>query len=478
MPLVDEITGLEDLVSAPAGDVESFSDGAASPTTAPPPSPAKLGPYTGPPKTLVAPAMDTDKDPSAEAATPQPQAGYRIGGNVIAGKDADAASAPLRVPRDPNKAAWGWHHVVAFGLLAWGIPFAVSWWLDIDRSIEALLNRSLAVQIVGYLLSALALGWFVSTRQNGDWSTVGLGDDARQGRRDLLRGVGFGLALFLGYLPVGLFTNGRTSLDPMVALFLGNANGTGLVLTCLVVVVGAPLVEEMFFRGVLYEKIARRFPEIAIVVTSVLFMAIHRAIVLQIFLLGLVFAIRRSKGETVWFTTGAHAAWNASVIVVGVVVLTGSAVHFTSTSGSYELRYEKGWERQEEMEVALPMGRIDLALSSANGSAIAAIDIPNVPSLGRAGSARLLKQLPTSAPGASGMVTNIKVEPASLTGASETYDIRATIPIGGVDLNYRMMTARPNGSSSMIVFMVACPAMSCDKAFGDFEDLLATIAFL
>ena len=99
----------------------------------------------------------------------------------------------------------------------------------------------------------------------------------------------------------------------------------------------------------------------------------------------------------------------------------------------------------------------------------------NVPSLGRAGSARLLKQMPTTAQSAAGTVTNIDVKPTSFTGASEAYDIRATIPVQGVSLDYRMMAVRPNGSSSVIVFLLACPQVSCEKAAVGFDEMLESV---
>jgi membrane protease YdiL (CAAX protease family) len=477
MPLIDEMIAPDGMF--PAGEAGSEAQAPAAPP--PPPAPSKsFGPYTGPPKEQTTTSATTTE--TAEAPDPAtarlPLPGYRIGGNVIAGRDEMEAMAPLRASRDPNRIVWRWFHVLIFGVLAWAVPFAVDWWLGIDRSIEALLNRSLAVQIVGYLLAALSVAAFVWTRQDGDWSTLGLGEDAHKGRLDALRGVGFGLAIFLGYLPVGLFTNGRTSLDPMVSLLLGSSNGMGLVLTGAVVVIGAPVVEEIFFRGVLYEKLARRSTQVAIVVTGILFMLVHGAIVLQILVLGLVFALKRSKGESVWYTIGAHSAWNASVLVVGVLVLTGSAVEFTPSSNLYELRYERDWERQEELEMSVVTGTIDLALLSANGSMMSVIEFPDTPALRRIGSSQFIEQMPTNMTGATGAATNVSLEPVSFPGASQAYEITATIPIMGVTLDYEMVALQPDGSDSLLVFMLACPDVSCDAASGDFDAMMETVEFL
>jgi membrane protease YdiL (CAAX protease family) len=386
--------------------------------------------------------------------------------------------APLRAPRDPNRIVWRWHHVIALALLAWGLPVAALWWLDIDRSIVGLLNRALAIQIVAYLVAGFALALLVWKRQHGDWSTLGLGDDVRRGRMDVLRGAAFGLAVFLGYLPVGLFAKGRASLDPMISLLLGNSNGAGLVLTCAVVVIGAPVVEEIFFRGVLYEKIARRWPQIAILVTSVLFMLVHGAIILQILVLGLLFGIKRSKGESTWYTIGAHAAWNASVVVIGIIFLTSSAVAFTSSAGLYELRYEREWQREESFEASMPTGHIELALLSANGSMISVVEFTDVATLDRLGTSRVVKNLPTSMNGATGPITNLSVSRRSFPGASEAYDVTATVPIMGVSLDYQIVAARPQGEGRIVIFMVACPDVSCEQAQQDFDEMMDTVTFL
>jgi membrane protease YdiL (CAAX protease family) len=474
MPLVDDLAPVAG--EGPDGGPVAAADTSLSPPPPPPMPRGSFGPYTGPAQATAPEAGDDE--PAEEPASAVPAPGFRLGGTVIGGRDPGEALAERRAPRDPNRVVWRWHHVLALALAAWGIPFAVSWWLGIDRSIAALLNRALAVQIVGYLVGGLAVAALVWTRQKGDWATLGLGDDARRGRIDLVRGFGFGVALFLGYLPVGLFTNGKTSLDPMIALLLGNADGAGLVLTCAVVIVGAPVVEEVFFRGVLYEKLARRFPQVAILVTSILFMLIHGAVIFQIFILGLLFALKRSKGESVWFTIGAHSAWNASVIVAGIVMLTASALSFTSPSGAYELRYPRDWEREPAMEVSLPQGRFDLALASANGSVMGVIDVAEVPAASRLGSSRLLDQMPSSMSGAGGSLTNIDAQPTTFPGATEAYDVSATISAGGMTMGYQMVVVRPYGSDGAIVFMLVCPQMSCDSSEGDFKEMLDTVTLL
>ena len=54
------------------------------------------------------------------------------------------------------------------------------------------------------------------------------------------------------------------------------ANGVGILVLGLVVVIGAPIVEELFFRGLVLRSLERRFPaRVALVVSAVLFALFH-----------------------------------------------------------------------------------------------------------------------------------------------------------------------------------------------------------
>ncbi|HEY7876336.1 MAG TPA: hypothetical protein VIG64_14570, partial [Actinomycetota bacterium] len=127
MPLVDDV-GISE---GPEGVVDAFVPADDAPPAPPPARRAPLGPYRGPKATAgtaVEPAPGIAPEPEASAAgilLP----GYRIGGNVIAGADAVAAHAPLRMPVDPNRVAWRWYHLIGLALLVWGVPMAVDWGL-------------------------------------------------------------------------------------------------------------------------------------------------------------------------------------------------------------------------------------------------------------------------------------------------------------------------------------------------------------
>ncbi len=88
---------------------------------------------------------------------------------------------------------------------------------------------------------------------------------------------------------------------------------TGLI-PALAVVVGAPLAEELVFRGVIQSRLERAMPVwIAVVLQAVLFGFIHGTPV-QIgyaFLMGLLFGYIRYRAGSILPTIAAHAAFNA-----------------------------------------------------------------------------------------------------------------------------------------------------------------------
>lgn len=96
---------------------------------------------------------------------------------------------------------------------------------------------------------------------------------------------------------------------------------TGLI-PALAVVVGAPLAEELMFRGVIQSRLERAMPAwIAIVLQAVLFGFIHGTPV-QIgyaFVMGLIFGCIRHRAGSILPTIAAHAAFNAMNDPLGIL---------------------------------------------------------------------------------------------------------------------------------------------------------------
>ncbi len=111
----------------------------------------------------------------------------------------------------------------------------------------------------------------------------------------LLLGVGLQLLVGLAYLPLHL-----KNMDKPVRHLFGAAHGSAFVLLAVMTVVGAPVVEEWLFRGVLFRALdagwsarwGRRGTAVAVVVSALVFAAAHAEWVQLpgLFFLGLVLA--------------------------------------------------------------------------------------------------------------------------------------------------------------------------------------------
>ncbi len=145
---------------------------------------------------------------------------------------------------------------------------------------------------------------------------------------DLPLGAAVGLACQYGLVPLLYLPFER--LDPSLAHRLGQpttrdtgaAHSVGaLVVLLLFLAVGAPLVEELFFRGLLLRSLARAVAApIAIVVSGLLFGLAHFE-PLQfagLAAVGVVFAILAWLTGRLAPSIGAHMAFNAAAVITAV----------------------------------------------------------------------------------------------------------------------------------------------------------------
>ena len=156
---------------------------------------------------------------------------------------------------------WGLGDAVGGYALAFGLNVSLSGlWVGATGRTDQTLGLAVVAMVAHW--SGLVGAVVLASRLKGRGR---LRDDfgLRLERRDLLPGVAIGvgfqfLLLPLLYLPVRL-------LDPQLDLsgearrLIDLAHGPGLVLLGLCVIVGAPLAEELFFRGLLQRALARRF---------------------------------------------------------------------------------------------------------------------------------------------------------------------------------------------------------------------------
>ena len=96
------------------------------------------------------------------------------------------------------------------------------------------------------------------------------------------------------------------------------ATGFGVFLLFLVVVVGAPLVEELFFRGLTLKAFEKKMSSRLALVLSSLFFAIAHLQLIQfpaLFLFGLVAGYLVKKYDRLGRAVWAHVGFNATTVI-------------------------------------------------------------------------------------------------------------------------------------------------------------------
>ena len=145
-------------------------------------------------------------------------------------------------------------------------------------------------------------------------------------RSDLL-GVPIGIAVQVAVIPVlylplravwpSVFTD--SALQDNARTLVDQAHGAWIVLLVAVVAIGAPLVEELVFRGLLQQSLARRIPpQWAVPAIAVLFAAIHfRPIEFPgLLVFGLVLGAAAWRTGRLGMGVLAHVAFNVTALLM------------------------------------------------------------------------------------------------------------------------------------------------------------------
>jgi len=107
-------------------------------------------------------------------------------------------------------------------------------------------------------------------------------------------------------------------VDEPTRQLLDNTSGSRVVLY-LVIVVGAPFAEELFFRGLLLRSLARRFDDVtAIAFSALLFSLSHfkPAQIPGLFVVGTMLAVLTRRGGRLGPAIVAHMAFNATALLL------------------------------------------------------------------------------------------------------------------------------------------------------------------
>jgi membrane protease YdiL (CAAX protease family) len=441
--------------------------------------PRTLRPAPPAPPAVSAPASPVAERPVGEAApgpvpyfAPLPQP---VPGGIVP----NTVPAPVATERRRGNVKWRWRHLWAVGVCAWGLPEVLAaYWAPRFQG-RGILDAALAIQIVGYVLAALVVAVLVSRVNNGDWGSVGI-RWSENAYDDMFRGAGFGLVLIGTFLLVTFaISGGELEVDGLVKMLIGGTSGPGFFLAAAVLVVGAPVIEEIYYRGMLYEKFGRwgRWP--AIVGTSILFVAAHGALIIPALML-LAFGVAwKRQTKTLWYTMGAHAAWNLVVLCLGVFLMSGPAEAFTPPDGSYTLRHAADWEPVREGVVSGPTGSVDLVLMTPSGSFIVVGRTETHPGIHRGNlKSALLSQVEEVAPLPYGATLEGIEESDLMGGLAKAYEMSLSFsdPVAG-DVDARVVVAVRDPEQPAFLFVVACPEAECPTAGADFESLVRSFQF-
>lgn len=185
------------------------------------------------------------------------------------------------------------------------------------------LSETLVLQMPLWL-GLLAFPWLVARRRRASFAGALA---FTQKARDIPIGLGVGaaaqiVAVPLLYLALSPLIDRDDLSGPARSLTDRANNPLGIVLLILIVLIGAPLVEEIFFRGVLFATLRDRCsPWLMLVVTSLVFMAFHVGQWLQYpglllfgVLAGLMYYKTGRLGAAIW----THVGFNA--VTVGILL--------------------------------------------------------------------------------------------------------------------------------------------------------------
>lgn len=239
----------------------------------------------------------------------------------------DLESSPETVTEPPPPPRWGlgdWFAglLVSYALatLAAGLWLSISGGDDVDRAGQAFSQLGLWAGMVGAVVFASRTKGAGRLAEDFGFRGVWI---------DVTIGFGAALAVQLVVLPgIGLLLQpllGEPDVSEPVRKMIDESRGPGYVLLLASVVVGAPLVEELFFRGLLLRSLQRRFSSVpAIGLSAVAFGLAHgstlgaNAVVLVMVSLtafGAVLGLLASRTGRLGPSIMAHAFFNLITIV-------------------------------------------------------------------------------------------------------------------------------------------------------------------
>ncbi len=225
----------------------------------------------------------------------------------------DSAETPIEQPWGVRHVIFGWLLGQVSVILVFVAIKAVDSSIDLDDpslDVTAILQSALWVGTLGIPM------WFHFIK-GVSWKDFGWGFQKNDVFSGLLIGLGTQIAAGLLYLPLTLIFDDIDVSEPAREL-VDKATGFGVFLLFLVVVVGAPLVEELFFRGLTLKAFEKKMGSRLALVLSSLFFAIAHLQLIQfpaLFLFGLVAGYLVKKYDRLGRAVWAHVGFNATTVL-------------------------------------------------------------------------------------------------------------------------------------------------------------------
>lgn len=291
-----------------------------------PPAAPGTGPHSPPPESLPPPMPA----PPLPHPPPTPSPYYPGPGHLPVPPTSLTAGGEPPEPEGPRehrwwRADWKLSEVTAALFVIFGIYNLLGVVLMLTTE-NPLFYEYLSYALFFCPLILLCTVWILKRHGRG-WEELGL--TWSRPLRSLLSGMGGGMAAlalsyaaffalyFLFYLIAGKpLSVGETEE-------LKGIGGGGLALVIMVVVLLAPVFEEIFFRGLFYSALRRRLrPRTAIVVNGIIFGALHfqPPFTISLVLVGMVLAYLYEKTDSLLAPMAAHSLYNLAVILASLFI--------------------------------------------------------------------------------------------------------------------------------------------------------------
>jgi len=222
------------------------------------------------------------------------------------------------------KADWGLLEVFVAWLLIFGLYNVVGVMLYVFTDNPILYNY-LAYALLFCPLIAVSV-WFIPHRHGRGWGELGLrwgrpGKTLAYGGLGALTAMAMSYGIFFLIFLIFYLITGRAPISAESERLQDLGSGY-LILVLLVVVVLAPIFEELFFRGLFYPALRRRLgPTSAIILNGAIFGILHfqPLFMISLVLVGIVLAYLYEKTDSLAAPMIAHALYNLVVIIVSLL---------------------------------------------------------------------------------------------------------------------------------------------------------------